>query len=44
MDGVLYEETHEFLKHALVECSFGFPTPIIFLRVWCEPSVWIPQS
>jgi hypothetical protein len=29
----VYEETHEFLKHALVERSFGFPTPVVVLCV-----------
>ena len=39
MNEIVYEGTYELLKHALVKCSFGFPTPVVFLFVRCEPSV-----
>ena len=31
--------TYEFLEHAFVQCSFGFPTPVVFLRMHHQPSV-----
>lgn len=40
----VHKDTYKFLEHALVKRSFGFPTPVVFLRIWCEPSVQIPQS
>ena len=30
------KETHEFFEHALVQCSFGLPTPVEFLRMEYE--------
>ena len=38
-----YAETYEFLEHAFVQCSFGFPTPVVFLRVHHQPSVQTPE-
>ena len=35
-------KTHEFLKHALVECSFGLSTPVVLLYTGCKPSARTP--
>jgi hypothetical protein len=44
VDGGLTAKTYEFLEHALVQGSLGFPTPVVFLRVRYEPSVATPES
>ena len=33
MGEMVYVETYEFLEHAFVQCSFRFPTPVVFLRI-----------
>ena len=35
--------TYEFLEHALVQRSFGLPTPVVILRIQHERSVGISE-
>lgn len=44
MGEMMWAETYEFLKHALVKRSFWLSTPEVFLCVLDEPLAKMPDS